>query len=172
MDNDIDTDTDIDTDIDTDLDIDTDIDVDTDTDDDVPDRPVIIPTVDPSIMYIQRKIDMADLSAIDKRQYMRFNVSDSTQPVLLETSNSGINSILDISRGGIAVGQDNTLQVGDVVPVHLTYGDLDIDAEVKIVATTDSKAGAQFVNLDPATANKLLYLNLLLEDAQYSITLK
>ena len=123
-------------------------------------------------MYIQRKIDLADLSAIDKRQYMRFNISDTTQPVLLESSNTGVNRIIDISRGGIAVGQDNTLQVGDVVPVHITYGDLDIEADVKIVATADNKAGGEFVNLDQATANKLLYLNLMLEDASYAVTLK
>lgn len=74
--------------------------------------------------------------------------------------------------GGIAVSQDNSLQVGDVVPVHITYGDLDIEADVKIVTAGNNKAGGQFVNLDQATANKLLYLNLLLEDAEYSITLK
>ena len=103
---------------------------------------------------------------------MRFNISDSTQPVLLESSDTGINSIIDISRGGIAVGQDNTLEVGDIVPVHITYGDLDIEADVKIVTTGTNKAGGQFVNIDQATANKLLYLNLMLEEASYTVTLK
>ena len=153
------------------MDSDTDLDLDTDTDDDIPDRDHI-DTPDGSLLYIQRKIDLADLSAIDKRQYMRFNISDSSQPVLLENSDSGVNSIIDISRGGIAMGQDNTLEVGDVVPVHITYGDLDIEADVKIVSTAQNKAGGQFVNLDQATANKLLYLSLLLEEAQYTVTFK
>jgi hypothetical protein len=96
---------------------------------------------------------------------MRFNVSDSARPVMLENNNNGIDGLIDISRGGIAVRHDNSLQVGDVIPVHLTYGDLDINAEVKVVTSSTNRAGAMFVNLDQATANKLLYLNILLEDA-------
>ena len=94
---------------------------------------------------------------------MRFNVADSKLPVSLERSNQ-FDGLIDVSRGGIAVKHDNTLKVGDVVPVHLTYGDLDINANVKVVTATTSRAGAMFVNLDQATANKLLYLNILLED--------
>ena len=96
---------------------------------------------------------------------MRFNVADSARPVMLENTNNGIDGLIDISRGGIAVKHDNSLQVGDVIPVHLTYGDLDINADVKVVTSSTNRAGAMFVNLDQATANKLLYLNILLEDA-------
>jgi hypothetical protein len=96
---------------------------------------------------------------------MRFNVADSAIPVMLENNNNGVDSLIDISRGGIAVRHDNSLQVGDVIPVHLTYGDLDINAEVKVVTSSSDRAGAMFVNLDQATANKLLYLNILLEDS-------
>ena len=96
---------------------------------------------------------------------MRFNVADSSIPVMLENNNNGIDGLIDISRGGIAVRHDNNLQVGDVIPVHLTYGDLDINADVKVVTSSTDRAGAMFVNLDKATANKLLYLNILLEDA-------
>ena len=95
---------------------------------------------------------------------MRFNVADSNKPVMMERSNNGIDSLIDISRGGIAVTHENSLKVGDVLPVHLTYGDLDINADVKIVSASTNRAGAMFVNLDQATANKLLYLNILLED--------
>ena len=96
---------------------------------------------------------------------MRFNVADSNKPVMLERSNNGVQGLIDVSRGGIAVRHDNTLKVGDVVPVHLTYGDLDIQADVKVVTASTNRAGAMFVNLDQATANKLLYLNILLEDS-------
>jgi hypothetical protein len=82
---------------------------------------------------------------------------------MMENSNNGINALLDISRGGIAVKTDN-LQVGDVVPVHIVYGDIDIQADVKIVSKQNDRAGAQFINLDKATANQLLYLSLLLEE--------
>ena len=121
------------------------------------------PNGDGSITYTQRKGE-DNIDNIDKRQYMRFNVADTKNPVALEKS-SKIDGLLDVSRGGIAVSHHNDLKVGDVVPVHLTYGDLDIKTNVKIVTATTSRAGAMFVDLDQATANKLLYLNILLEDS-------
>jgi hypothetical protein len=121
-------------------------------------------SADTSVAFIQRKVDDNDMDSIDKRQYMRFNVSDNARPVTLEVTNNGISSLVDISRGGIAVTHNNNLNVGDIIPVHLTYADLDINADVKVVSATDKRAGAMFINLDQATANKLLYLNILLED--------
>ena len=94
---------------------------------------------------------------------MRFNVSQTTKPVTMERSNDGVTHLIDVSRGGIAVKHNNTLKVGDIVPVHLTYGDLDIHANVKIVSTSETRAGAEFVNIDKSLANQLLYLNIILE---------
>ena len=94
---------------------------------------------------------------------MRFNVKESNIPVMLEQSNE-YNGLIDVSRGGVALSHNNTLKTGDVVPVHLVYGDLEINADAKVVTSTNSRAGAQFINLNQATANKLLYLNILLED--------
>ncbi len=128
-----------------------------------PDPTPNVPDGDGSITYTQRKGE-DNIDNIDKRQYMRFNVADTKNPVALEKS-SKIDGLLDVSRGGIAVSHHNDLKVGDVVPVHLTYGDLDIKTNVKIVTATTSRAGAMFVDLDQATANKLLYLNILLEDS-------
>ena len=133
------------------------------TPDPEPDPTPNIPDGDGSITYTQRKGE-DNIDNIDKRQYMRFNVADTKNPVALEKS-SKIDGLLDVSRGGIAVSHHNDLKVGDVVPVHLTYGDLDIKTNVKIVTATTSRAGAMFVDLDKATANKLLYLNILLEDS-------
>ena len=133
------------------------------TPDPEPDPTPNVPEGDGSITYTQRKGE-DNIDNIDKRQYMRFNVADTKNPVALEKS-SKIDGLLDVSRGGIAVSHHNDLKVGDVVPVHLTYGDLDIKTNVKIVTATTSRAGAMFVDLDQATANKLLYLNILLEDS-------
>ena len=58
----------------------------------------------------------------------------------------------------------NDLKVGDVVPVQISYGDLNINADVKIVSASDRRAGAEFINLDQATANKILYMNIMLEE--------
>jgi len=118
--------------------------------------------------FAWKKVDDNNVEAIDKRQFMRFNVDSSPCPVAMEKSDNGIDQLLDVSRGGIAVAHNNKLKVGDVVPVHLTYADLDIKADVKVVSASTTRAGAEFVNLDKATANKLLYLSLLLEDPALS----
>ncbi len=115
---------------------------------------------DGRMTYIKQKDTYVE--SIDKRQYMRFNVSSNTNPVLMER-NDNVERLLDVSRGGIAVRHNNTLKVGDVVPVHLTYGDLDIRANAKVVSATTNRAGAEFVDIDQAVANKLLFLNMLLE---------
>ena len=112
--------------------------------------------------YKQRVVDY-NVNSIDKRQYMRFSTMDSRNPVQL-AENTQIDSLLDISRGGIAVTHHNDLKVGDVVPVQISYGDLNINADVKIVSANDRRAGAEFINLDQATANKILYMNIMLEE--------
>jgi hypothetical protein len=77
---------------------------------------------------------------------------------------NGIEGLLDVSRGGISVKHNNSIKVGDVLPVHIAYGGLDIKADVKVVSASTNRAGAQFVNLDPQTANQILYLNMILDD--------
>ena len=168
VDTDTDTDTDMDTDTDTDVDTDTDTDIDIDTDTDTDPDPD--PTPDPvnrrtdygKNLYKQRVVEY-NVNSIDKRQFMRFPAQDNRNPVQL-AENTQIDSLLDISRGGIAVTHHNDLRVGDVVPVNISYGNLNINADVKIVSASDRRAGAEFVNLDQMTANKLLYMNLLLEE--------
>ena len=93
---------------------------------------------------------------------MRFNISTNEIPVAFEQK-AGASSLIDISRGGIAIAHEGNLKVGDVIPVHIVYGDLDINADAKIVSTTATRAGAEFVNIDKSLANQLLYLNILLE---------
>ena len=139
---------------------------------DTPDNPNIKPNEQNQIQgdksFAWKKVDDNEVEAIDKRQYMRFNVDTNPCPVAMERTNNGIDELIDVSRGGIAVTHSNKLKVGDVVPVHLTYADLDIKANVKVVSASTTRAGAEFVNLDKATANKLLYLSLLLEDPALS----
>ena len=110
----------------------------------------------------QRVLD-ENIQSIDKRQYMRFNVDEVEYPVEFE-SVPQISSIINISRGGVQVATNGNVKVGDIVPVHVKYGDLDFSAQVKIVSANKNIAGGEFVNLNKATANKLLYMNLLMED--------
>ena len=165
-DNDADSDTDIDTDSDTDIDSDTDTDTDVDTDTDLdpdldPDKDNT-PIVDFGDFYKQTvKNDYVE--SIDKRQFMRFSAENNQNVISFESDNNVV-AISDISRGGVSLKHNKSLKVGDIVPIHLKYGDVEVDANVKIVSTTDVKAGAKFIDLDPAAANKILYLSLLVKD--------
>uniref|UniRef100_UPI00402971CB PilZ domain-containing protein n=1 Tax=Candidatus Scatousia sp. TaxID=3085663 RepID=UPI00402971CB len=115
------------------------------------------------LTWVQRK-DISDgVPVIDKRQYMRFDLNSEADMIEFE-SDSGADAILNISRGGVQLSHNKKLKVGDVIPVKVKYGDLEIDANVKIVSATDVKAGGEFIDLDQATANKLLYLNLMLDE--------
>jgi hypothetical protein len=115
-------------------------------------------------MYNQR-IDEDNLDTIDKRQYVRYNVNNTPLPVSMEKVDN-VDSLIDVSRGGVALKHSNTLKKGDIVPIHLKYGNLDIRTNAEVVTATSSRAGAKFVNLDQATANQLLYLNMLLDGSQ------
>ena len=116
--------------------------------------------------------DIADnVPVIDKRQYMRFDANNSSNPVdLVRTSNNAVESVLDISRGGIAIKHNNGVKVGDVIPVEIECGNLSLMTDVKVVTASDRRAGAEFVNLDESTANKILYINMLLEATSGSLS--
>ena len=172
-DTDLDTDTDIDTDSDSDTDTDTDVDTDTDIDepDPEPDKPKQdTPKIGFEDFYKQRVVtDYVD--SIDKRQFIRFSAENNQNLVSFE-SNSNVTAISDLSRGGVSLKHNKSLRVGDIVPVHLKYGDIEVNANVKVVSATDVKAGAQFVDLDKATANKILYLSMLAKDEVIAQTIE
>ena len=105
------------------------------------------------------------IEVIDKRQYMRFDTEYNQNPVAFN-SDSSASGILNISRGGVQLSHNKSLKVGDVVPVHIKYGDVEINTDVKVVSATDRTAGAEFVDLDLATKNKILYLSLLDEQGE------
>ena len=116
--------------------------------------------------------DEDEIDNIDKRQYMRFNVNGSEFPILLEKTNNGVTNLLDVSRGGVALAHDGSLKVGDIVPLHMMYADMDVHAQVKVVSATTSRAGAEFVNIDKGTANQLLYLNIVVDNWHNELSLK
>ena len=104
------------------------------------------------------------ISVIDKRQNIRFDITTNQNPVVFESSPE-VGGILNISRGGVQLTHNKSLKVGDVIPVHIQYGDVEVNANVKIVTASDITAGAEFIDLDQATANKLLYLSLLKDNS-------
>ena len=94
---------------------------------------------------------------------MIFDIDGNPNPAVFE-SEPTVDGILNISRGGVLLSHNKTLKVGDVVPVHIKYGDVEINTNVKIVSASDVTAGGEFMDLDLATANKLLYLSLLMDE--------
>ncbi len=158
-DSDNDSDDDLDSDTDNDTDTDTDTDVDSDTDEELP----VIPNLNYGAYAYKQRVVSDRVDSIDKRQFMRFDAENNQNLITFESTDDVI-AISDISRGGVSLKHNKKLKVGDIVPVHLTYGDLEINANVKIVSASDVKAGGQFIDLDQATANKLLYLSLIEKD--------
>ena len=49
---------------------------------------------------------------------------------------------------------------------------MDITTDVKVTSSSDRRAGTQFVNLSESTANKLLYMGLIMEEQHRSLTMK
>lgn len=119
--------------------------------------------------YKQRVVS-ENIPTIDKRQYMRFSTDDN--PTITFTPSDKISSLVDISRGGVAVRHDGDLKVGDIVPVNIRVADMDINADVKVISASSTRAGAEFVNLDETTADRLLYMNMLFQGNPNSLSMK
>ncbi len=99
----------------------------------------------------------------DKRQFIRFNINSIKTPVSMTLANNNTSKLLDISRGGVAISNNKELHTGDIIPVKLNYKDIEINTDIKIIYTTEDKAGGEFTNLDTPTQNQLLYLSIVLE---------
>ena len=93
-----------------------------------------------------------------KRQNIRFSLAKDDEEV--KVANKRIISILDISKGGLAVEHDGTMQKGEEFMINLSYHNITATPEVRVVRVSGNKAGLQFINMDNATANKILYINL------------
>ena len=88
-----------------------------------------------------------------KRQNIRFSLAKDDEEV--KVANKRIISILDISKGGLAVEHDGTLQKGEEFMINLSYHNITATPEVRVVRVSGNKAGLQFINMDNATANKI-----------------
>lgn len=108
------------------------------------------------------RLEHQPIQQIDRRESLRFKLSDLANPVILNHNSSDITKLIDISRGGVAI-QHNNLKVGNILPICLKYKDLQINTNIQILSTKDKHASAKFVNNDKATDDQLLYLSVLLE---------
>ena len=69
-------------------------------------------------------------------------------------------AIENISRGGLAVVHDGTLKKGEKFIIDLDYHNIKASPEVEVVRVEANRAGLKFINMDKATANKILYMNM------------
>ncbi len=99
----------------------------------------------------------------EQRQYERFTIRTLTQPVKLEDTQNGVEGLIDISRGGVALKHNNTLKEGDIIPLHITYKDITVHTQVQVTNATETRAGAKYINHSQSLTNKLLYLSIMLE---------
>ncbi len=121
--------------------------------------------------WIQEPSTKNPLTTIDKRKYIRYNTIRLPKPVILKTTRS-TEELIDISRGGVALKHNNTLFVGDIIPVQITYKDTKINTNIRIVFVNQTRAGAEFVEEDKTIENQLMYLNIQIEADNHMIATK
>ena len=99
----------------------------------------------------------------EKRNYIRYDIKDLKKPVVVDKTGTDIQSLINISRSGVAIKTKTPTSIGQIIPIKLVYEDIAIDTEAQIVFTDRDIAGAKFVNIDKQTENNLLYLSIRLD---------
>lgn len=99
----------------------------------------------------------------EKRNYIRYGIKDLKKPVVIDKTDTDIQSLINISRGGVAIKTKTQTSIGQIIPIKLVYEDIAINTEAQIVFTDGDIAGAKFVNIDKQTENNLLYLSIRLD---------
>lgn len=112
-------------------------------------------------MKIQHNTTTPEFKEIDKETYKATKRVSMRFPTKGQNIKSDV-PIYDISKTGALIdNKERKLKVGETARVKILYEDMVIDVEVEVVRVTkDELAGVKFINLDKATANKILYLNL------------
>lgn len=99
----------------------------------------------------------------EKRNYIRYEIKDLKKPVVIDKTGTDIQSLINISRGGVAIKTKTPTSIGQIIPIKLVYEDIAIDTVAQVVFTQGNIAGAQFINSDKQTENNLLYLSIRLD---------
>lgn len=99
----------------------------------------------------------------EKRNYIRYGIKDLKKPVVIDKTGTDIQSLINISRGGVAIKTKTPTSIGQIIPIKLVYEDIAIDTVAQVVFTQGNITGAQFINSDKQTENNLLYLSIRLD---------
>lgn len=127
---------------------------------------------DNKIQYVTTTPDFEEIDKStylpNKREFIRFSVLNDDGIVQVSdkdtAKSSRIISVKDISRGGLLVVHDGSLKMKEKFSINLTYNDISTNVEVEVVRLGgNSQAGLKFINMDKATANKILHMNMSLQ---------
>lgn len=131
---------------------------------------------------IQKTTTTPDFADIDKSTYkptkrdsIRFTVKQGDGYVNISDKKKKkektprIIAIENISRGGLAVVHDGSLRKGERFVIDIDYHNIKASPEVEVVRVVNDKAGLKFINLDKATANKILYMNMFMADNEETL---
>lgn len=127
---------------------------------------------DNKIQYVTTTPDFEEIDKStylpNKREFIRFAVADDEGFVQVSDKKAigtpRIISVKDISRGGLLVVHDGSLKLNEKLSVNLTYNDISANVEAEVVRLgSNNQAGLKFINLDKATANKILHMNMSLQ---------
>lgn len=102
------------------------------------------------------------LNIKEQRQHIRLKAAELKNPIVI-TKSEDYTSVIDISRGGVALRHMGTLKAGDVTDIEILYKDVHIKTQVVILATTENRASAKFIDSNKETVDQILYLSILLE---------
>lgn len=108
----------------------------------------------------------------EKRYYIRYEIQNLKNPVVLDKTGTNIQQLINISRGGVAIKTMTPLAIGQIVPIKLVYEDIVINTEAKIVFVQGNVAGAEFTNNDEQTINNLLHLSIRLDNDNGNLVTK
>ena len=106
-----------------------------------------------------------------KREFIRFAVDKNAGMVnVADRATEGaqrIISVKDLSRGGMHVVHDGSLKLKEKFLIDISYNDISTKVEIEVVRLYgDNEAGVKFINMDKATANKILQMNMSLHLAK------
>lgn len=127
---------------------------------------------DNKIQYVTTTPDFEEIDKStylpNKREFIRFAVFNDDGIIQVtdkkSSETSRIISVKDISRGGLLVVHDGSLKLNEKFNINLTYNDISANVDVEVVRLgSNSRAGLKFINLDKATANKILHMNMSLQ---------
>ena len=97
-------------------------------------------------------------NAQTKRDSLRFESGE----ISVNTKGAENNmQVYNVSKTGMELENSTNAKVGDKISLDIQLEDVKINVDAEVMRAADGKIGVKFSNLDKATANKILYMNMM-----------